>query len=58
MTNTELIAELQKYPPNIEVVINDNGGGEVYPIDQVTLYIPNVDLWPDDEANVVIQVNE
>lgn len=58
MTNTELIAELQKYPPNIEVVINNIDGGEVYPIDRVTLYIPNVDLWPDDEANVVIQVNE
>lgn len=61
MKVSELIAILQKMPQDIEVIVNDNGGGEVYSIngeDDITHYVPNTDLWPDDVQSVVIQVNE
>lgn len=52
-----LIAELQKLPQDLEVEINDNKGGEVHAIEEVTHYVPNTDIWPDDVPSVVIQVN-
>ncbi len=57
MKPPELIAILQKMPQDIDVEVNDCNGGEVYSIEDVTLYIPNTDLWPDDKAAVIIQVN-
>lgn len=56
MKPPELIAILQKMPQDIDVEVNDNNGGEVYAIEKVTLYVPT-DLWPDDKAAVIIQVN-
>jgi hypothetical protein len=57
MKVSALIAALQKLPQDLEVEINDNKFGEVYPIEDVTHYVPNTDLWPDDVAAVVIQIN-
>jgi hypothetical protein len=37
MIVAELIAALQKLPPDVEVLVNDNQGGEVYDIEQVDL---------------------
>ena len=53
----DLIKQLQSMPQDIEVEVNDNNGGEVYSIEEITLYIPNIDLWPDDVAAVILQVN-
>lgn len=57
MKVSALIAILQKMPQDLEVEVNDNGGGEVYAIEDITHYVPNNDLWPDDEPAVIIQVN-
>lgn len=60
MKVSELIAILQEMPQDIEIIVNDNAGGEVYSIndaDDITHYVPNTDLWPDDVPQVVIQVN-
>jgi len=57
MKPPELIAILQKMPQDIDVEVNDNKGGEVYAIEDVTLFVPNTDLWPDDHSAVIIQVN-
>ena len=58
MRVSRLIELLQKMPQDLEVEVNDNRGGEVYEINNVTHYIPNIDLWPDDVPSVIIQVNE
>ena len=57
MKVSEAIKLLQTMPQDIELEVNDNNGGEVYPIEEITLYIPNTDLWPDDVAAVILQVN-
>lgn len=57
MKVSALIALLQAMPQFLEVEVNDNGSGEVYPVEDVTHYIPNTDLWPDDVSAVIIQVN-
>ena len=53
----DVIKLLQTMPQDLELEVNDNNGGEVYSIEEITLYVPNTDLWPDDVAAVVIQVN-
>jgi hypothetical protein len=53
----QLIALLKDLPDNVEVEVNDNRGGEVYAIEDVTLYTPNLDLWPDDKPAIILQVN-
>jgi len=57
MKVSELIEILQALPQDLEVEVNDNNGGEVYAIEEVTHYKPNLDLWPDDAETVVLQVN-
>lgn len=52
MKKSELIKILQDMPGDPEVEVNDNRGGEVYPIDQVDYF--------EEDANseaIVIQVN-
>jgi len=51
MKVSELIAKLQTLPPDSEVEVNDNLGGECYAIEQVDLF--------DEEhpALVMLQVN-
>ncbi len=57
MKVSELIAILKDLPQDIEVDVNDIRGGEVYSVMEVHHYIPNKDLWPDDNESVVLQVN-
>jgi uncharacterized protein YneR len=57
MKVSALIAALQKLPQDLEVEVNNNHEGVVHTIDDVTHYVPNTDLWPDDVAAVVIQIN-
>lgn len=58
MKVSQLVDILKGMPQDIEVEINDNNGGEVYAIEGVDHYVPNLDLWPDDIQAVIIQVNE
>lgn len=53
MTVAELVAILQEMPQDALVEVNDNCGGEVFPIEQVDYFEANE---YDDEV-VVIQVN-
>jgi len=60
MKVSQLIAILQKMPQDIEIEVNDNMGGEVYPIvgeDDITHYVPDLSIYPNDTQLVVIQVN-
>ncbi len=53
MKKEELIAILQALPDGVDVEVNDNNGGEVYPIDQVDYFEANEDY----AAGIMIQVN-
>lgn len=57
MNVRQLIEILQQLPQDLEVEVNDQNGGEVYAIEEVTHYHPNIDLWPDDAPAIVLQVN-
>ena len=57
MKVSELIAILKDLPQDIEVEVNYIRSGEVYSVTEVHHYIPNKDLWPDDNESVVLQVN-
>lgn len=51
MKVSELIVKLQKLPQDVDVEVNDNRGGECYPIEQVDFF--------DEEhpSYVMLQVN-
>ena len=53
MKVSELIAELQKLPPDISVEVNNNRGGECYEIEQVDHFEAN----EYDPELVMLQVN-
>jgi len=55
MTVAELIAELQKLPQDIQVEVNNNRGGQVYPIEQVDHFAE--DIHDNEPEIVIIQVN-
>jgi len=55
MNVAELIAELQKYPANIVVEVNDNYGGKVSSISSVDFF--EADGVYNDPAVVMIQIN-
>lgn len=57
MKVSELVTLLQAMPQDLEVEVNDNNNGEVYPVKDISHYVPNIDLWPNDVPSVVIQVN-
>lgn len=48
----DLIEQLQRYPKDTQVEINDNRNGEIHIIDSVD-YFP----WDQDYPVVIIQVN-
>lgn len=59
MTVAELIETLKTMPQDLPVEINDNGGADVFTIDQVDCFLAE-DLdpaFPEDYPCVVIQVN-
>jgi hypothetical protein len=56
MTVAELIAILQTMPQDLPIEVNDNNGGQIYPIEQVDCFT-ELDIEPDDYPTVVLQVN-
>ena len=56
MTVAELIAILQTMPQDFPIEVNDNNGGQIYPIEQVDCFT-ELDDELGDYPVVVIQVN-
>ena len=52
MKVSELITLLQKMPQDVEVEVNDNNGGQVWPIESVDDFSDDI-----DGACVIIQIN-
>ena len=60
ITVAQLIAKLQTLPQDLPVEINDNGGGNVFPVERVDLFDDmDVELCEDDGDYpvVILQVN-
>ncbi len=53
----QLMAILAQLPQDLDVIVNDNGALQIYDVDVVTHYTPDVDVLDDDAPCVVIQVN-